>query len=172
MACIINSSLKILSPGQLYSPKNREEWVSVRRFESLIYWGELHIYVAYSKASYKAVVSKFIVSQARPQQIQQKQFKVTNFACANWQMRFLSCITCSLVPSPSPQLLSLAVRITVLTVIRIASDDSCGEDWVLVLQATTAAVKDWVFVLQATTAAVKAGYSYCKRRQVKDWVRG
>ena len=124
--CIINSSMKSLSPGQ---PENREEWVSVRRFESLIYWGELHIYIACSIASYKAVVSKFIVCQARPQQIPPFffQFKVTNFACANWQMRLLSCITCSLVPSSSPQLSSLAVRITLLTVICTASDDSCGE---------------------------------------------
>ena len=53
-------------------------------------------------------------------------FKVTNFACANRQMRLLSCMTCSLVPSPPPQLSSLAVRITLLTVIRTASDDSCG----------------------------------------------
>ena len=56
----------------------------------------------------KAVVSKFIVSQARPYQIQQKtqlffkiSSKVTNFACANRQMQLLSCMTCSLVPSPS-----------------------------------------------------------------------
>ena len=34
---------------------------------------------------------------------------------------------CSLVPRPSPQLSSLAVRITLLSVIRTASDDSCGE---------------------------------------------
>ena len=35
-------------------------------------------------------------------------FKVTNFACANRQMRLLSCMTCSLVPSPPTQLSSLA----------------------------------------------------------------
>ena len=81
----------------------------------------------------KAVVSKFIVSQARPHQIQQKTqlffligSKVTNFARTNQQMRLLSCMTCSLVPSLPPQLSSLAVRITLLTVIRTASDDSCG----------------------------------------------
>ena len=34
-----------------------------------------------------------------------------------------ACMTCSLVPSPPPQLSSLAVRITLLTVI---SDDSCA----------------------------------------------
>ena len=36
---------------------------------------------------------------------------------------------CSLVPRPPPQLSSLAVRITLrtLSVIRTASDDSCGE---------------------------------------------
>ena len=86
---------------------------------------------------YKAVVSKFIVSQAWPHQIQQKtqlfkkissKFKVTNFACANRQMLLLSCMTCilCLVPGPPPQLSSLAVRVTLLAIIRTASDDSCG----------------------------------------------
>ena len=75
------------------------------------------------------LVSKFIVSQA---QLDQKttqlliSSKVTNFACTNQQMRLLSCMTCSLVPSPPPQLSSLAVRITLLIVIRTASDNSCG----------------------------------------------
>ena len=41
-------------------------------------------------------------------------------------MRLLSCMTCSLVPSPPPQLSSLAVRTTLLTVTRTASDESCG----------------------------------------------
>ena len=36
------------------------------------------------------------------------------------------CWSCSLVPGLPPQLLSLAVRITVRSVIRTASDDSCG----------------------------------------------
>ena len=55
----------------------------------------------------KAMVSKFIVSQARPHQIYQKpqllnyNFKATNFACANRQIRLLSCMTCSLVPMQS-----------------------------------------------------------------------
>ena len=48
----------------------------------------------------RAVVSKFLVSQARPHQIEQK-LKVTNFVCANRQIRLLSCMTCSLVPMQS-----------------------------------------------------------------------
>ena len=51
-------------------------------------------------------------------------FKVTNFARANQQIRLLSCMTCSLVPSPPPQLSSLAVRITLLTVMIAAVDEA------------------------------------------------
>ena len=86
-------------------------------------------YLRASGTRHKAVVSKFIVSQARPHQKTQLFFlKVTNFACANWQMRLLSCMNSSLVPSPPPQLSSVTVRITLLTI--------------FVLQATTAAVPE------------------------------
>ena len=81
---------------------------------------------------YMAVVSKFIVSQAWPHQIQQKTqlFLISSRSPISHaqigRCGLLSCMTCSLVPSPPSQLSSLAVRITLLTVIRTASDDSCG----------------------------------------------